>query len=170
MKRCRMQKDKATGIDGITKEEYGKHLEENLEKLVERLKNRSYKPKPARRVEIPKPNGKTRPLSIYCYEDKLVQEALRRILEAVYEPHFYDEMMGFRPNRSCHKALKLLNTMIENNNTNYILDADIKGFFDNLDHEWIIKFVESRIKDANITRLMRRMLKAGIMKDYKSEK
>lgn len=172
LKKCHetMQKDKATGIDGITKEEYGKHLEENLEKLVERLKNRSYKPKPARRVEIPKPNGKTRPLSIYCYEDKLVQEALRRILEAVYEPHFYDEMMGFRPNRSCYKALKLLNTMIENNNTNYnILDADIKGFFDNLDHEWIIKFVESRIKDANITRLMRRMLKAGIMKDYNYE-
>ena len=171
LKKCHetMQKDKATGIDGITKEEYGKHLEENLEKLVERLKNRSYKPKPARRVEIPKLNGKTRPLSIYCYEDKLVQEALRRILEAVYEPHFYDEMMGFRPNRSCHKALKLLNTMIENNNTNYILDADIKGFFDNLDHEWIIKFVESRIKDANITRLMRRMLKAGIMKDYNYE-
>lgn len=108
-------------------------------------------------------------MSIYCYEDKLVQEALRRILEAVYEPHFYDEMMGFRPNRSCHKALKLLNKMIENNNTNYILDADIKGFFDNLDHEWIIKFVESRIKDANITRLMRRMLKAGIMKDYNYE-
>ena len=98
-----------------------------------------------------------------------MQEALRRILEAVYEPHFYDEMMGFRPNRSCHKALKLLNKMIENNNTNYILDADIKGFFDNLDHEWIIKFVESRIKDANITRLMRRMLKAGIMKDYNYE-
>lgn len=171
LKKCHetMQKDKATGIDGITKEEYGKHLEENLEKLVERLKNRSYKPKPARRVEIPKLNGKTRPLSIYCYEDKLVQEALRRILEAVYEPHFYDEMMGFRPNRSCHKALKLLNTMIENNNTNYILDADIKGFFDNLDHEWIIKFVESRIKDANITRLMRRMLRAGIMKDYNYE-
>lgn len=171
LKKCHetMQKDKATGIDGITKEEYGKHLEENLENLVERLKNRSYKPKPARRVEIPKPNGKTRPLSIYCYEDKLVQEALRRILEAVYEPHFYDEMMGFRPNRSCHKALKLLNTMIENNNTNYILDADIKGFFDNLDHEWIIKFVESRIKDANITRLMRRMLRAGIMKDYNYE-
>ena len=171
LKKCHetMQKDKATGIDGITKEKYGKHLEENLEKLVERLKNRSYKPKPARRVEIPKPNGKTRPLSIYCYEDKLVQEALRRILEAVYEPHFYDEMMGFRPNRSCHKAIKLLNTMIENNNTNYILDADIKGFFDNLDHEWIIKFVESRIKDANITRLMRRMLRAGIMKDYNYE-
>lgn len=77
--------------------------------------------------------------------------------------------MGFRPNRNCHKVLKLLNTMIENNNTNYILDADIKGFFDNLDHEWIIKFVESRIKDANITRLMRRMLRAGIMKDYNYE-
>lgn len=85
----------------------------------------TYKPKPARRIEIRKPNGKMRPLSIYCYEDKLVQEALRRILEAVFEPHFYDEMMGFRPNRGCHKALKLLNRMIENNNTSYVLDTDI---------------------------------------------
>lgn len=93
----KMDGDKAAGIDGVTKEEYGRNLEENLEQLVERLKKKSYKPQPARRVEIPKENGKTRPLSIYCYEDKLVQEALRRILEAVFEPHFYDEMMGFRP-------------------------------------------------------------------------
>ena len=111
------------------------------------------------------PNGKMRPLSIYCYEDKLVQEALRRIIEAVFEPHFYEEMMGFRPNRGCHKALRLLNKMIEHNNSSYVLDADIKGFFDNLDHEWIVEFVESRIKDPNIIRLVRRMLKAGIMKD-----
>ena len=110
------------------------------------MKKRAYKPKPARRVEIPKDNGKTRPLSIYCYEDKLVQEALRRVLEAVYEPMFYDEMMGFRPGRSCHQALRKLNTMIERNYTNYILDADIKGFFDHLDHGMIIKFVGSRIK------------------------
>ena len=130
------------------------------------MKKRAYKPKPARRVEIPKDNGKTRPLSIYCYEDKLVQEALRRVLEAVYEPMFYDEMMGFRPGRSCHQALRKLNTMIERNYTNYILDADIKGFFDHLDHGMIIKFVESRIKDPNIIRLVRRMLKAGIMKDF----
>lgn len=161
-----MDGDKAVGIDGVTKEEYGKNLEENLVDLVDRMKKKSYKPKPARRVEIPKDNGKTRPLSIYCYEDKLVQEALRRVLEAVYEPMFYDEMMGFRPGRSCHQALRKLNTMIERNNTNYILDADIKGFFDHLDHGMIIKFVESRIKDPNIIRLIRRMLKAGIMKDY----
>lgn len=150
----------------MTKEEYGANLDENLDELLARLKKYSYKPKPARRIEIQKPNGKTRPLSIYCYEDKIVQEALRRIREAVFEPHFYEEMMGFRPNRGCHKALKLLNIMIEKNNTSYVLDEDIKGFFDNLDYEWIIKFVESRIKDPNIIRLVRRMLKAGIMEDY----
>ena len=98
--------------------------------------------------------------------DKLVQEALKRILEAVFEPMFYDEMMGFRPNRNCHMALRKLNVMLEEKYTNYVLDADIKGFFDHLDHGWIIKFVESRIKDPNIIRLVRVMLKAGIMKDY----
>ena len=165
----KMDGNKAVGIDGITKEDYGRNLEENLEKLVESLKRKSYKPKPAKRVEIPKDNGKTRPLSIYCYEDKLVQEALRRILEAVFEPHFHDEMMGFRPNRSCHKALRKLNVMIMREKTSYVLDADIKGFFDHLDHEWIIRFVESRIKDPNITQLLRRFLKAGIMRDYQYE-
>ncbi|MGN0484625.1 MAG: group II intron reverse transcriptase/maturase [Lachnospiraceae bacterium] len=160
---------KAVGIDGITKEEYGRNLEQNIEELVERLKKKSYKPKPARLVEIPKDNGKMRPLSIYCYEDKLVQEALRRILEAVFEPLFYDEMMGFRPNRGCHKAIRKLNEMIEFRPTNYVLDADIKGFFQHLDHEWIIRFIESKIKDPNITRLVRRMLKAGIMNDYQYE-
>ncbi len=90
----KMEGDKAVGTDGVTKEEYGRNLEENLENLVEQLKQKSYRPKPARRVEIPKENGKTRPLSIYSYEDKLVQDALRRVLEAVYEPHFYNEMWG----------------------------------------------------------------------------
>ncbi len=87
-----------------------------------------------------------RPLSIYCYEDKLVQEALRRILEAVFEPMFYDEMMGFRPNRGCHKAIRKLNIMLERKPTNYVLDADIKGFFQHLDHEWIVRFIESGSK------------------------
>lgn len=165
----KMDGDKAVGIDGVTKEEYGRKLEENLDRLVERLKKKSYKPQPARRVEIPKDNGKTRPLSIYCYEDKLVQEALRQVLEAVFEPHFYEEMMGFRPDRSCHMALRKLNVMIERRPTNYVLDADIKGFFDHIDHEWAVKFIESRIKDPNITRLVRRMLKAGIMRDFQYE-
>lgn len=171
LKECheKMDGDKAVGIDGVTKEEYGSNLEENLDRLVERLKRKSYKPQPARRVEIAKENGKTRPLSIYCYEDKLIQEALRRILEAVFEPLFYDEMMGFRPNRSCHMAIRKLNAMIEVHPTNYILDADVRGFFDHIDHEWAVKFIEAKIKDPNITRLVRRMLKAGIMKDYQFE-
>jgi len=164
-----MDGKKAVGIDGVTKEEYGRKLETNLGNLVQRLKNKAYRPKPALRVEIRKDNGKTRPLSIYCYEDKLVQEALRRILEAVFEPHFYNEMMGFRPGRGCHTAIRCLNVMLEKRKTAWVLDADVKGFFDHLDHEWIIKFVESRIKDPNITRLIRRLLKSGIMKDYMYE-
>ena len=168
LKSCHEAMDgtKAKGIDGVSKADYEEHLEENLDRLVDRLKRKAYHPQPARRVEIPKDNGKTRPLSIYCYEDKLVQEALKRVLEAVFEPMFYDEMMGFRPNRNCHMALRKLNVMLEKEYTNYVLDADIKGFFDHLDHEWIIRFVESRIKDPNIIRLIRVMLKAGIMKDY----
>lgn len=165
----KMDGDKAVGIDGVTKEEYGRNLEENLDRLVERLKKKSYRPQPARRVEIPKENGKTRPLSIYCYEDKLVQEALRRILEAVFEPHFYDEMTGFRPKRGCHQAIRKLNVMLEMRSTNYVLDADIKSFFNHIDHEWAVRFIESRIKDPNITRLVRRMLKAGIIENYQYE-
>ena len=164
-----MDGKKAEGIDGVTKDEYGKKLGENLEDLVNRLKSKSYRTKPAKRVEIPKDNGKTRPLSIYCYEDKLVQEAVRRLLEAVFEPHFYDEMMGFRPDRGCHDAIKKLGVMLEKRKTSWVLDADIKGFFDHLDHEWIVKFIESRIKDPNVTRLIRRMLKSGIMKDFQFE-
>lgn len=161
---------KAVGIDGVTKEDYGRNLEENLDKLVGRLKQKSYKPQPARKVEIPKDNGKTRPLSIYCYEDKLVQEALKRVLEAVFEPHFYDEMWGFRPNRGCHKAIQSLNVMLEKRPTSYVLDADIKGFFDHINHDWAVRFIESRIKDPNIIRLVRRMLKGGILEDYRYEK
>lgn len=171
LKECHEKMDgtKAIGIDGMTKEEYGRELERNLDELVERLKQKSHRPQSARQVEIPKDNGKARPLSIYCYEDKLVQEALKRVLEAVYEPHFYDEMWGFRPNRGCHKVIQKLNMMLEKRPTNYVLDADIKGFFDHIDHEWAVRFIESRIKDPNITRLVRRMLKAGIMKGLQYE-
>lgn len=127
LKACHNKMDgrKAVGIDGISKADYDRNLDENLRNLEQRLKNKSYRPKPARKVEIPKENGKTRPLSIYAYEDKLVQEALREILEAVFEPHFYENMCGFRPNRSCHGAIRKLNDMIEGQRTNYILDADI---------------------------------------------
>lgn len=161
----KMAKGKAVGIDGISKEDYEQNLEANLENVIERLKKKAYKPKPAKVVEIPKENGKTRPISIYCYEDKLVQEALKRILEAVFEPHFYDEMMGFRPNRGCHKALQKLNIMLEREKTNYVLDADIKNFFGTINHEWAVKFIESKISDPNIIRLVRRILKSGIMEN-----
>lgn len=162
---AKMDKYKAVGIDGITKDEYSQKLEENLTDLLDRMKRKAYHPKPARRVEIPKDNGKTRPLSIYCYEDKIVQEALRRIIEAVFEPCFYDEMMGFRPNRGCHEALRVLGDQIGGQKTGWVLDADIKSFFDNIDHEWMLKFVGARIKDPRILRLVRVMLKAGIVKD-----
>ncbi len=162
---AKMDGNKAVGIDGVTKEEYGKDLEKNLADLLDRMKRKEYHPKPARRVEIPKDNGKTRPLSIYCYEDKLVQEAIKRLLEAVFEPSFYDEMMGFRPNRGCHMALKMLNDQIGGHKTSWILDADIRSFFDNIDHNWMMKFVEARIKDPRLLRLVRVMLKAGVVKD-----
>jgi retron-type reverse transcriptase len=123
---AKMDKKKAVGIDGITKEEYGLRLEKNLADLMDRLKRKSYHPKPARRVNIPKDNGKTRPLSIYCYEDKLVQEAIKRVLEAVFEPCFYEEMMGFRPNRGCHRALSMLDDQLGGHKTSWVLDADIK--------------------------------------------
>lgn len=167
LKECHYKMDgrKAVGIDGISKEEYNSNLDNNLKQLVEKLKNKSYRPKPARKVEIPKENGKTRPLSIYSYEDKLVQEALRKVLESVFEPHFYSNMCGFRPNRNCHGAIRKLNDMIEGHKTNYILDADIKGFFDNLNHDWIMKFISSRITDNSVLRLVEKMLKAGILKN-----
>lgn len=167
LRQCHEEMDgsKAVGIDGITKEEYGRNMEENLKKLVARLKNKSYRPLPARRVEIPKDNGKTRPLNIYCYEDKLVQDAFRRVLEAVFEPMFYDEMSGFRPGRGCHAALRQLNDMLEQRKTSWVLDADIKGFFDHLDHRWIVRLVGSRINDPNMKRLLVRMLKGGIMEN-----
>ncbi len=167
LKEChrKMDGDKAVGIDGVTKEEYSKNLDENLEDLIERMKRKAYHPKPARRVEIPKDNGKTRPLSIYCYEDKLVQAALKEVLEAVFEPHFYNEMMGFRPNRGCHDALRLLDNEIGGHKTNWVLDADIRGFFDHIDHEWMMKMVGARIKDPRVLRLVRVMLKAGVVRD-----
>ena len=168
LKQChkKMDKNKAVGIDGISKEEYAKELEPKIKDLVRRIRTRSYKPKPAKRVEIPKDNGKMRPLNIYCYEDKLVQAAIKEMLEAVFEPMFYNEMMGFRPQRNCHMAVAMLNHMREKERTNYVLDADIKGFFDHLDHEFCIKFIESRIKDPRFTRLIRVMLKAGIMEGF----
>ena len=155
--------NKAVGIDEVTKREYSEYLEGNIENLVERLKRKSYKPQPSLRVYIPKSNGKMRPLGIACYEDKIVQLALKKILEAIYEPKFLNCMYGFRPNRGCHDAIKELYTRLNKGKICCVVDADIKDFFDHMKHEWILKFLNYYIKDRNILWLVKKYLKAGII-------
>jgi len=156
--------NKATGIDRVTKEEYGKNLDENLKNLVSRMETFSYKPLPVRRVYIPKVGSdKLRPLGIPAYEDRLVQGAMAEILNAVYECKFLDHSYGFRPNRSQHMALNALNKTIMGDKINYIVDVDIKGFFDNVNHDWLIKFLEHDIKDRWFIRYIKRFLIGGIM-------
>lgn len=159
--------NKATGLDKITKDRYLMNLDENLNRLVDKLKTKSYRPSPARRVNIPKANGKLRGLAIANFEDKVVQLAVKKLVEAIFEPKFTNNMFGFRPNKSCHDCLKYLARCIERKYTNYILDADIKGYFDNINHELIMKALEMHIKDTNLLRLIKRFLKAGIMENGK---
>ena len=155
---------KAAGIDRVSKTEYEQNLESNIEDLLERMKRQAYKPQAVRRTYIEKPgSNKMRPLGIPSYEDKLVQLALVKILGAIYEQDFLDCSVGFRPGRGSHDALKMLANIIEKGKVNYIVDADIKGFFDQVDHEWLRKFLEHRIADPNIQRLIARFLKAGVV-------
>ena len=160
--------NKATGIKGVTKASYDEDLEENIKDLVQRMKSKRYYPQPVRRTFIDKPgSNKKRPLGIPEHEDKIVQKGLAKILNAIYEQDFLDCSFGFRPNRNCHDALKILNVYIEKKYTNYIVDVDIKGFFDNLDHKWMMKFLEHRIKDPSLLRMVARFLKAGYMEEAK---
>ena len=159
----RQKAGKATGIDEVTKEKYGKELEENLKNLVERMKKFSYRPQPVRRTYIPKANGKLRPLGIPAFEDKLVQGAMSELLNQVYEPRFLNSSYGFRPGRGCHDAVRQINEKITRRPINYVLEADIKGFFDNVDHEWLMKFLEHDIEDKNFLRYVKRFLIGGIM-------
>ena len=162
---------KATGINGTTKEQYAETLEENIEDLVSRLKSKSYHPVPVRRMYIPKLNSnKKRPLGIPEHEDKIVQKSVTKILNAIYENDFLDCSFGFRPNRNCHDALKILNHYIEKKSVNYIVDVDIKGFFDNVDHKWMMEFLKLRIADPNLLRIIGRFLKGGYMEDGKKYK
>ena len=159
----RQDRHKAVGVDKVTKQEYEANLDENLKRLVSRMKSFSYRLQPVRRVEIPKPNGKTRPLGIPSYEDKLVQGVMANILNDVYEPRFLDCSYGFRPGRKAHEEIKKVNDLVMFKKVNYILDCDIKGFFDNVDHKWLMKFLENDIADKNFLRYIVRFLKAGIM-------
>lgn len=162
----RLRKDAAAGIDKMTKEKYAENLEANLSNVTERLHRMAYIPQPVRRKYIPKPgSAKQRPLGIPCFEDKLVQAGLVRILESVYEQDFIGDSYGFRPSRSCHKALKALSETVENHPINHIVEADIKGFFDKVNQEWLMKFVAHRVGDKRIQRMIKRFLKAGVAED-----
>lgn len=162
-----LKKNKASGIDGVTFHDYEANLDENLQTLVMRMKNHSYKPQPVRRVYIPKANGKVRPLGIPAIEDKIVQMGITRILQSIFENDFLDFSYGFRPNRNCHQALDALDKMIMRQPVNHVIDADIKGFFDNVDHDWMMRCLEQRISDTNLLRLIKRFLKSGVMEDDK---
>lgn len=160
-----LKKGRASGVDGVSVEEYELNLESNLKMLVSRMKTQAYKPLPVRRTYIAKANGKMRPLGIPAVEDKIVQRGIARILEAIYEVDFLDFSYGFRPHRSCHQALKQLNQIIMTKPINHIIDADIKGFFDHVDHDWMMKFLGHRISDSNFLRLIKRFLKNGYMEE-----
>ena len=154
-------RDRAGGIDGVSWKEYGERLDENLKDLVARLKAKRYKPLPSRRVYIPKDGHTKRPLGLPALEDKIVQKGIARILEAIYEQDFLGCSYGFRPNRSCHQALDVVDKTIMRGPINYIFEADIKGYFDNVSHEWMIKCLEVRINDPSFLLLIKRFLKAG---------
>ena len=160
-----LEKDKATGIDNVTYEEYEMYLNTNIQKLVKRMKEGKYYPQPVRRTYIAKGEGKLRPLGIPALEDKIVQMAITRILNAIYEPIFLDCSYGYRKGKDCHVALKQLDNLIMSRPVNHIIDADIRGFFDNVDHEWLLKMLEEKIRDKKLLKLIGRFLKAGVMEN-----
>ncbi|MCK5848961.1 MAG: group II intron reverse transcriptase/maturase, partial [Caldisericia bacterium] len=148
-----LKANKAAGIDGVTKSQYDVNLESNVHELVNKLKRKAYRPTPVKRIYITKADGKSqRPLGIPVYEDKIVQLALKKIMEAIFEPHFLDLSYGFRPGRSAHDALRELALTIEKHKVSYIVDADIKSFFDTVDHNILLLCIQKRIKDPNILR------------------
>ena len=163
-----MPTNKATGVDKVDKQQYEVNLEENINNLWERLKRFGYKPQPVRRTYIPKAtSNKLRPLGIPAYEDRIVQSAMAKILTAIYEPIFMEFSYGFRVQRGCHQALGALTYILENKPIRYVVDADIKGFFDNVSHQWLIKFVEHKVTDKNFIRLLKRVIKAPVWENDK---
>jgi len=162
-----LKRDKASGVDGVSVQVYGVNLEENLKGLVGKLKAKQYRPQPVRRVYIPKPDGSKRGLGIPAVEDKIVQMGIKKILEAIFEVDFMDVSFGFRPNRSCHDALDVLDKTIMTRPVNYVVDMDIEKFFDTIDHGWLMRCLRERIRDTSLLRLIGRFLKAGVMEEGK---
>lgn len=160
-----LNRNKAVGVDNVSWKDYGENLEENLERLVERMKRRKYWPIPAKRVYIPKNEKEKRPLGIPALENKIVEAGITRILDSIYERDFMDCSYGFRPGRSCHQALRILHDLITLKPVNHIVEADIKGFFDNVSHERMMEFLRIRIGDTSLLRLIEKFLKAGYIDD-----
>jgi len=156
---------KALGIDGISKDEYGANLTENIKSLVARMKNMDYFPAPVRETKIPKGDGKFRPLGISNIEDKIVQMMFAKILTAIYEPIFVQESFGFRPGRSCHDAIKNLHGYLNKKNYGAVIDVDLSNFFGTINHRKLIQVLEMKIKDRVFIRYIVRMLKAGVLSD-----
>ncbi len=162
-----LKRDAAAGVDGETWRHYGEGLEANLQDLSERLKRGAYRAKPVRRAYIPKADGRQRPLGVPALEDKIVQRSVVEVLNAIYEADFLRFSYGFRPGRSPHQALDALTVGIMTKKVNWVLDADIRGFFDTLDHGWLVKFIEHRVADRRVVRLIQKWLSAGVLEDGK---
>ena len=160
-----LKKTAAVGVDQVTWQEYEQDLEARLSDLHGRIHRGAYRAKPSRRVWIPKPDGRQRPLGIASLEDKIVQQAVLWVLQSIYEGDFLGFSYGFRPGRSCHQALDALSVALTSKRVNWVLDADIAGFFDNISHEWLLKFLEHRIGDRRMLRLIRKWLRAGVSED-----
>src|SRR2546426_3867899 len=162
-----LKKEAAPGVDGETWRHYGETLEDNLQDLSHRLKRGAYRAKPVRRVYIDKSDGRKRPLGVPVLEDKLVQRATVEVLNAIYETDFLGFSYGFRPGRSQHNALDALYTGLLTKKVNWVLDVDIRGFFDAIDHGWVVQFVEHRIADRRVVRLIQKWLNAGVLEEGK---
>jgi retron-type reverse transcriptase len=155
----------ATGVDGVTWREYGIDLEENLRDLHARVHCGSYRVKPSRRAYIPKPDGRQRPLGIAALEDKLLQRAVVEVLNAIYEADFLGFSYGFRPGRSSHQALDALAVAIQHRRVSWILDADVRGYFEHIDRSWMTRFLEHRIGDRRVLRLIKKWMSAGVIEN-----
>jgi group II intron reverse transcriptase/maturase len=162
-----LKRDSAPGVDGQTWQQYGKGLEANLQDLSARLHRGAYHAKPVKRAYIPKADGRQRPIGMPTLEDKVVQRAATKVLSVVYETDFMGLSYGFRPGRGAHDALDALAAAITMRKVNWVLDADIRGFFDTIDHEWLMKFVEHRIADRRIVRHVKKWLTAGVLENGK---